>query len=637
MDNNPPGPYRHRRQAGDPQSAQSALSGYLRSNAINARAITRGHQDRIQAARDAFATAQITANSSTQNVEKDEDEDEDDEDREEEGSASPSATTTISTTEARKRRRKELRKRKELRDMHKIKMTKQFKKRVASRLPLYTDEDVLARQMLREQEKERRAIADFMPGQTENCEICQQRFTVTPYTRAGPNGGLLCTKCGKKLADEEDGKKKGKKATQGPAGRRKDHRKKQAGGSFGIGTKSLVTLCIETLAANISLADSFGDLPFMVIDRIARMLSKRRMMNAHTLELFLQHQPEDVRIYDASQLEQQDYLRIFQVCPKLKHLKLYNAIQFRDEVMEYLIGRDFTLESLYLAGANLLTEKGWWDYLKVKGGHLKSLRVYFTDQHFNQGVLQALQLFCLSLVRLKIYHNQQILDSQLEHIAKIPSLRHVSLHLIKPTTTCTYVYIIQHLGKNLETFSIRMVPQVGDELLEEIHEKCAKLTKLRITHSEVMTDAGFTKLFTGWKNKPLKVIDFEKCLPMTDETPQENADTVGLHASGFEAMMNHSGSKLKKLNLHGCRHISGDAFEAVFASGKKYPELLDLEVSFCEAVTDLIVGLIFKSCPRLEKLNVFGCMRVSDVRVPRGKILIGLSNAKGMGIQGTED
>jgi len=37
------------------------------------------------------------------------------------------------------------------------------------------------------------------PGQLENCEICNKRFTVTPYSKAGPDGGLLCTPCGKEL------------------------------------------------------------------------------------------------------------------------------------------------------------------------------------------------------------------------------------------------------------------------------------------------------------------------------------------------------------------------------------------------------------------------------------------------------
>ena len=43
-----------------------------------------------------------------------------------------------------------------------------------------------------------------LPGQILFCELCDCRFTVTPYSKAGPSGdGLLCTSCGKKTAKEE--------------------------------------------------------------------------------------------------------------------------------------------------------------------------------------------------------------------------------------------------------------------------------------------------------------------------------------------------------------------------------------------------------------------------------------------------
>ena len=49
------------------------------------------------------------------------------------------------------------------------------------------------------------------PGQIENCEICNKRFTVTPYSKSGPNGGLLCPKCAKELATDDQTARKGKK------------------------------------------------------------------------------------------------------------------------------------------------------------------------------------------------------------------------------------------------------------------------------------------------------------------------------------------------------------------------------------------------------------------------------------------
>jgi DNA repair protein RAD7 len=100
--------------------------------------------------------------------------------------------------------------------------------------------------------------------------------------------------------------------------------------------------------------------------------------------------------------------------------------------------------------------------------------------------------------------------------------------------------------------------------------------------------------------------------------------------------MAHSGKTIKHLNIHSCRHISTEAFERVFAKNKIYPELAWMDVSFCWGVNDFVVGSMFRSCPNLKNLSVFGNFGVENVRVPNGRILIGVPNAIGMQIEGEE-
>lgn len=83
-----------------------------------------------------------------------------------------------------------------------------------------------------------------LPGQLENCELCDKRFTVTPYSKTGPDGGLLCVKCSK---EQEAGRKKGEKTKKQAAGRDK-RRKVQSNlldGIVQVGSKSLQELCIK--------------------------------------------------------------------------------------------------------------------------------------------------------------------------------------------------------------------------------------------------------------------------------------------------------------------------------------------------------------------------------------------------------
>ncbi|KAJ4246969.1 UV-damaged DNA-binding protein rad7 [Fusarium falciforme] len=588
---------------------QSALTDFLASHNISA--------NQIRADADA-RRRQAAASNNAQNGDEDEDG--------ESSSAPLSASTRRRSGRNATAEQATKRKREEEKKIQKIKESKAFKRR-KKRVDA-SDDDELARAIFEQ-------TSAPLPGQMENCEICEKRFTVTPYSVAGPNGGLLCAPCGREVAKErqDQPKKKPKKQTGASGvGRRRAIQSRILDGDFG--TKSLATLCVQTLAKNVDLADSLGDLPDHLIDKIARMFSKRRLLKPETLPLFVQPNTESVHIYDGARLGEQEYIGIFQVAQQLRHLKIRCGIQFKDEVMDYLLSRDIALESFYLHGANLLSEDKWHEFLRAKGETLRALQVYYTDKHFGDDTMVVLKESCPNLKRLKVENNQKFTDVGVKAIGEISTLEHVGLQLQNKTHTSAYNELVSKLGANLRTLSLKVVPGVDDGLLRAIHQHCRSLTKLRITDSEEMTDFGFVDLFTDWANPPLHYVDFQKCRQLDASQPRENPDKLGLCSDGFKALMAHSGQKLQYLNVHACRHITREAFEEVFHQDAHYPELKELEISFCEEVTDFILGSIFRACPSIREVNVFGCMKVRSVRVPRGVILVGVPNAQGMIVEG---
>lgn len=469
----------------------------------------------------------------------------------------------------------------------------------------------------------------------ENCAHCGKRFTVTPYSLAAPEGGLLCAPCGKELAKERQGQPKKKVRKQvGGVGSRRAIQSRILDGD--VGTKSLATLCVQTLAKNVDMADSLGDLPDHLVDKIARLFSKGRLLKPETLALFAQPTTETLHIYDGAKLGEQDFISAFQVAPNLRRFKARCAIQFKDGVMDYVLSRDTSLESFYLHGANLLSEKKWHEFFAQKGQGLKGLQVYYTDCHFGDESIVKLAEHCPNLVRLKIENNQKLTNEGVEAIGQLPSLEHVGLQLQNKTSSAAIVGFISKIGQNLKTLSLKVMPEVDDFVLKSIHDCCRSLSKLRITDSEKMTDRAFAELFTGWANTPLQFVDLQKCRHVDSTQPRRNDDCVGLCSEGFKALMAHSEPKLETLNVHACRHISREAFEEAFNDKAHYPELRELEISFCEEVTDFVLGCIFRACPKIKEVNVFGCMKVRDVRVPRGVILVGVPNAQGMITEGID-
>lgn len=145
------------------------------------------------------------------------------------------------TSESPEQRKK--RKRKETAALAKIKQSKEFARRKSRRTgEPGDDDDSMARDILSEQSRP-------MPGQLENCEICSKRFTVTPYSKTGPNGGLLCAKCSKDLADG-DKKPKAKKA--GARIGRRQNQSNLLDGNAQQGASTLVESCIRVLLYLIS-------------------------------------------------------------------------------------------------------------------------------------------------------------------------------------------------------------------------------------------------------------------------------------------------------------------------------------------------------------------------------------------------
>ena len=168
--------------------------------------------------------AQDAAQEAATNGNEEEVDDEEDEEYEE---------NELSETPAEKKKRK----RKEAAALEKVKKSKAFQRRKSRRTGEPDDDDEeIALGMLDEK-------AVPVPGQLENCEICEKRFTVTAYSKTGPDGGLLCQKCSKELADEE---KKAKPKKSGPA--KKGRRQNQSSVLDGIaqlGAPSLLEMCIR--------------------------------------------------------------------------------------------------------------------------------------------------------------------------------------------------------------------------------------------------------------------------------------------------------------------------------------------------------------------------------------------------------
>ncbi|KAI4279570.1 MAG: hypothetical protein LQ337_000155 [Flavoplaca oasis] len=473
-----------------------------------------------------------------------------------------------------------------------------------------------------------------LPGQLENCEKCEKRFTVTPYSKTGPEGGLLCVKCSK---EQETQKKKDAKSTAkkqtGPREKRRQTESSKLDGIILDGALSLQDLCIRTIANNIHDVEEFGDLPQKSIKTLGHILSKKRVITSRTLPLFLRPDLETLEMTDCGGLEAEDYIKIFSFCPKIQNLTLRQAGQFKDEVLDYIIERDIPIKHLKLYAANLVSDAKWIEFFTRCGHRLETLQLRELDYSMDDITFMHLVRNCPNLKRLKMKKCWRLSDRALGAIQELKNLEHLSLQFKLPTSAQSLVDLIMAVGFNLCTLSLEDFHDADNSVLQAIHTHCSQLQKLRFTDNDLCTDTGFTELFTDWSNPPLTFVDFSSSRSIDYNNPDGTEEALGLGTVGFEALMAHSGSQLETLMIPSCRHIEREALGNVFDGKKEYSTIKTADISFVKRTDTPIVAGIFKSCPRITKLTAFGCFSVSDVMVPKGVALIGVPNAQDSIIQ----
>ena len=270
----------------------------------------------------------------------------------------------------------------------------------------------------------------------------------------------------------------------------------------------------------------------------------------------------------------------------------------------------------------------WANFFKKSGHRLEQLKLSWLDYSMDDDTFTGLIRHCPNLKRLKMKKCFRLGDVALNAITELRQLEHMSLRFPTATSTGALTGLISSVGPELRTLSLEGFSDADDNVLSTIHSSCTQVSKLRFTENDLCTDSGFTSLFINWLNPALTSIDFSSNRSVDYAVPDGPEAPVGLASKGFEALMEHSGARVERLDISSCRHINYESFSKVFDGRRQYPSLKDINISFLPKIDTSIVAGMFRSCPELIKVTAFGCFKVTEVAVPKGVALIGVPNAQ---------
>ena len=234
------------------------------------------------------------------------------------------------------------------------------------------------------------------------------------------------------------------------------------------------------------------------------------------------------------------------------------------------------------------------------GHRLRSLSLDFCTAVTGAELLPV-ALRCVSLQRVSLCGLPELSDEQAP--PPHPSVAHafgqlLTLHLVWPPEVVAHAQVAElalGLGCGLRELRLSDCTQLGDATLRALGAACPGLSVLEVDRVEGFSDAGLQALAEGCTQ--LTAFSAARCHGLSGGAP-------------LEAIASTCGASLRRL---GCAAHPGAGDALVLAlAAKCATNLEELDFSFCRGVSDNALGRLVDACPRLRRLQLYGCRQVTD-------------------------
>lgn len=358
---------------------------------------------------------------------------------------------------------------------------------------------------------------------------------------------------------------------------------------------SLQDICIAVVAEYIDDLESFGIISDESIEKLSKIISKNRKLNDITSRLFMEPVHTRLRLYDCTNMNELSLINISQFCPRLQYLQLVYCGHITDHVLDAYSKRLSSLKSLQLSGPFLITTEAWDNFFKTISNRLECFEVRHTARFTKENIM-TLTSYCPNLRELRLgqlFHMNSNWLSFIEKLSKLTVLEMTWPSGLNTLQTQDVVSLLSKVGPQLTELSLNGGSDLKDKVLTQgILKYCTRLEKLNLEQCQQFTAKAMIQLMKSWKTKGLTHLNLERCILFDDQV--------------LKAVMDHSGTTLKYLNIHSLEKLTAVGLESL-----KFKELTFLNCGFIRSVDDFVAKKIIENSTSLETLHLFGCPLVS--------------------------
>ncbi|EJU05901.1 RNI-like protein [Dacryopinax primogenitus] len=434
-------------------------------------------------------------------------------------------------------------------------------------------------------------------GDRDECAECGKMFTVTAYTRpADPGPGYLCHACTKAAGQDPF------KPSQGPRKRKApEDKRKIVFFEVKDPVPTLAELCLETISQHIEDVEALGDIGSLNMDKIAKIISKNRRLNAAVAPLFYDVANEYLTLYDCTGLDANGLIALANLNPNLVDLRLEFCGRVEATVIQHWAQHLTKLKRLELLAPFLVTDKAWINFFETVGNKLEGFLIT-NSPRFTLECLGSLVENCPNLTELRLRRVGQLADPWLILLYPLKNL--TMLDLSDPSlgslpislTDEPIINLLTNIGANLEHLDLSGHELVTDNMLiMGIAPHTPKLQRLKLVELPNLTDEGVAAFFNALVAPPLHWLDISRNSELGDKA--------------LTALLDHSGAGLTHLNINQFKEASTEVLMQISDKAKR---LQVVDVGFCRGVDDFVVKGLQDECGDLKEIKVYGCNHITE-------------------------
>ena len=193
-------------------------------------------------------------------------------------------------------------------------------------------------------------------------------------------------------------------------------------------------------------------------------------------------------------------------------------------------------------------------------------------------------------------------------------LKHLDLSGVQHLSPTALAAAIAEVGASLESLSLAsMGPEaVTNEVLAEIGTRCSKLEVLDLSHAYRITDSGFVALFAaehGLQPRQLRSLVLRSCYNLTKQgLAAFSLGTSNTSSAVASATVQHEYA-LVEMNLENCHYLDDEALgHLAYAC----PKLAKIDLYGCSTISIIGVKCLVSRCPQLQSISLAFCNQLGD-------------------------